>query len=249
MADAIDTPQRVPRSRSDAFTQLTPHKLDILNTPDARTQKNVEEVSRQGWYQEVFVEHALVVAALPADGVEIRQGVARVLHALEGRDGVLLRAERMVLRDARQQRWERRGAGRRGRVARGVLREQRLEQGVGGVGLADLERHCRRAAGAQQQGACVFFTLSQTINIKYFKLASRVRAGRHIFQRHLLNTSKKIFLLNMLSEFRRLFIPVEFCLLVWTISLIGRCNLKIKHTVEVVKERVRYDAVVPRHLF
>jgi len=118
------------------------------------------------------VEHALVVAALPADGVEIRQGVARVLHALEGGDGVLLRAERVVLRDARQQRWERRGAGRRGRVARGVLGEQRLEQGVGGVGLADLERHCRRAAAARQQGACVFLYIF-TINIKHFKLASR----------------------------------------------------------------------------
>ena len=103
------------------------------------------------------MEHALVIAALPADGVQILEGVARVLHALEGRDGVLLLAERVVLRDAREQRGERRRAGRRGGMACRVFGNEHGEQGIGGVRLADLERHCRRAAGARQQRACFFY--------------------------------------------------------------------------------------------
>jgi len=107
------------------------------------------------------VEHALVVAALPADGVEIRQGVARVLHALEWGDGVLLRAERAVLCDARKQSRQRRRTGRRGRVSRDVFFEQHLQQGVCGVGLADLERHCRRMIGARKQCACIFYVYNK----------------------------------------------------------------------------------------
>jgi len=36
-------------------------------------------------YQEVLVEQALVVTSLPAAGVEVRERVSAVLHAVEGR--------------------------------------------------------------------------------------------------------------------------------------------------------------------
>lgn len=46
------------------------------------------------------MEEALMEAAFPADGVEVGEGVASVLHAVEWRDGLLRLVERVVLGDA-----------------------------------------------------------------------------------------------------------------------------------------------------
>jgi len=82
-------------------------------------------------YQEVFVKEALVVAAFPAAGVEVCEGVSAVLHPVERRHGDHLGLLRAVPRDAGLQGAER-GSGREGRHGgRGVLRDQGGQQSVG----------------------------------------------------------------------------------------------------------------------
>lgn len=43
------------------------------------------QCEREKTYQEILVEQALVVASLPAAGVQVRERVSAVLHAVEGR--------------------------------------------------------------------------------------------------------------------------------------------------------------------
>ena len=81
-----------------------------------------------------------MVAALPAAGVEVGEGVSTVLHAVEGGDGLLGPAEGAELGEAGLERGARGAAGGRGRRLR-VLGEEGLEHGLGGADFADL-RHC-----------------------------------------------------------------------------------------------------------
>jgi len=99
----------------------------------------------EGTDQEVFVEEALVVAALPAAGVEVVEGVPAVLHAVEGGDGLLGAVEGAELAEARLERGARGAAGGRGRRRGGALGEQEGEVRTGGVELAEL--HCCAPGG------------------------------------------------------------------------------------------------------
>jgi len=101
--------------------------------------------------QEIFVEEALVVTALPAARVEVGERIPAVLHAVEGGDPSVLRGLRDALGDAGLEGAEGGRTRERGRGGRGFLSDEGREQAFGlscEAQLYPVRGHRRRAARA-----------------------------------------------------------------------------------------------------